>query len=202
MQDHTAKLGALIGSRICHDLISPIGAISNGLELIELSTAGRLPSPEMALISESCANARARIQLFRLAFGTAGADQTMPRREVTALFDALSDGWRLRISWEPPHDLPRRQVQLALLAILCCETAMPLGGDITVTAPDTGLLITAVAERIAIPDALADVLRGATDAEITPAQVQFPLLRDLAADLRHAITLDLKTSQMTISLLR
>ena len=59
----------LIGSRICHDLISPIGAINNGIELIEMGSTAS--TPEMTLISESVVNASARIRYFRIAFGAA-----------------------------------------------------------------------------------------------------------------------------------
>ena len=64
------NLASLIGSRICHDLISPIGAICNGLELMQLD--GRPISPEMTLISESVNHANARIRFLRVAFGMAG----------------------------------------------------------------------------------------------------------------------------------
>ena len=71
MQDKP-DLAALIGSRICHDLISPIGAIGNGVELMMMD--GTAKTPELALIAESVANANARIRYFRVAFGSAGAD--------------------------------------------------------------------------------------------------------------------------------
>ena len=66
MQDKP-DLAALIASRICHDLISPIGAIGNGVELLAMEPGGTLP--EMALISESVANANDRIRFFRICFG-------------------------------------------------------------------------------------------------------------------------------------
>ena len=72
MQDKP-DLAALIASRICHDLISPIGAIGNGVELLAMEPGG--PRPEMALISESVANANARIRFFRICFGQASSDQ-------------------------------------------------------------------------------------------------------------------------------
>ena len=62
-------LTALVGSRICHDLISPLGAIGNGLELLQLS--GLPQGPEWALIAESVENASARIRFFRIAYGAA-----------------------------------------------------------------------------------------------------------------------------------
>ena len=74
MIDNT-KLTALVASRICHDLISPIGAIGNGVELLTMESGGTL-RPEFALISESVANANARIRLFRIAFGAASVTPT------------------------------------------------------------------------------------------------------------------------------
>jgi histidine phosphotransferase ChpT len=60
----------IVASRICHDIISPIGAIHNGLELISMTASLDVKSPEMALIHDSCQDARAHIEFFRVAFGT------------------------------------------------------------------------------------------------------------------------------------
>lgn len=64
---NTPDIAALVSARICHDLISPIGAIGNGVELLMLDKAAA--SPEMDLISESVTQASARIRFFRLAYG-------------------------------------------------------------------------------------------------------------------------------------
>jgi histidine phosphotransferase ChpT len=63
------EIAALIASRICHDLISPIGAIGNGMELMALSSGQEQSSPELDLISQSVENANARIRFFRIAYG-------------------------------------------------------------------------------------------------------------------------------------
>lgn len=76
-------LTALLGSRICHDLISPIGAIGNGLELLMMD--GSSTSPEMVLISESVAHADARIRFFRVAYGMAQADHRIGKAEVQSV---------------------------------------------------------------------------------------------------------------------
>ena len=81
-------LAALLGSRICHDLISPLGAIGNGVELMLLE--GGRHSPEMALISESVAHASARIRFFRVAFGTGSAEQRMGRPEVASILTDIT----------------------------------------------------------------------------------------------------------------
>ena len=82
MQDKP-DLAALIGSRICHDLISPIGAIGNGVELLMMDGAAQ--TPELALIAESVANANARIRFFRLAFGANAAHQKIARSEILSI---------------------------------------------------------------------------------------------------------------------
>jgi histidine phosphotransferase ChpT len=70
-------LCALIGSRLCHDLVSPVGAIGNGVELLSMEGAGA-PMPagaaELSLVRESVENAQARLRFFRIAFGDAAPD--------------------------------------------------------------------------------------------------------------------------------
>ena len=82
MPESEIEFAALIGSRICHDLISPIGAVNNGLEL--LSMTGVSPSPELALIGDSVDSASARIRFFRVAFGAA-ENQMIGPTEINAI---------------------------------------------------------------------------------------------------------------------
>ena len=90
MGRNDVSLAALISSRICHDLISPIGAINNGLELLRMSV--QRDGPEMDLIAQSVQNASARIRFFRVAYGAA-SDQPMGRAEVvTILRDITQEG--------------------------------------------------------------------------------------------------------------
>ena len=116
MDSRHVNLSALIGSRICHDLISPIGAINNGLELLGMS--GDQSGPEMDLIQESVGNASARIRYFRVAFGAAG-EQTMGRSEITSILGDVVSGARLDVAWGPMDAQPRSEVRLAFLALLC-----------------------------------------------------------------------------------
>ena len=131
MQDKP-DLAALIASRICHDLISPIGAIGNGVELLAMEQGG--PRPEMALISESVANANARIRFFRICFGQASSDQRISRSEVASILGDLSRGGRVSYGWTSPADLSRREVRLVFLLLQCLESALAYGGRVAVTA--------------------------------------------------------------------
>lgn len=170
-------LTALLGSRICHDLISPIGAIGNGLELLMMD--GSPGGPEMVLISESVANATARIRFFRIAFGMAQADQQIGRAEVQSVLADMTRGGRLGIDWVTGADLPRAEVKVAFLLIQCLESAMAYGGRITVRHADGRWQISGQADKLKINTELWEVLANPTAApEITPALVQFPLVAD------------------------
>ncbi|RUS63122.1 histidine phosphotransferase [Pseudorhodobacter sp. E13] len=172
MTDH-ADLAALLGSRICHDLISPIGAIGNGVELLMMEN--NTPSPELALIAESVAAANARIRFFRVAFGLSGGDQRIGRPELTKTLADTTQGGRISIDWQRPGDALRREAKLAFLAILCCESALAFGGRITITQEEAKWHIVAQAERLRIDADLWDSL-SKPGPELSPAQVHFALL--------------------------
>lgn len=174
-------LVALLGSRLCHDLISPLGAIGNGVELLAMSGTGM--SPELQLIAESVNAANAKLKFFRVAFGKAGADQRLGRPEIVALLDEMSRTGRLRLVWEAEGDHARAQVKLAFLAVLCLETALPFGGTVQISTDGTGgWRVAGEAQRTKPDPALWSVLEGAAH-EVPPAQVQFPLLAEAAAAL-------------------
>ena len=178
----TNDLATLVGSRICHDLISPIGAIGNGVELMSLTGSGD-SSAEMALIADSVQNASARIRFFRVAFGAAPAAQRFPRREVLKILSDIAAGGRISYDWRPDGDATRADVRACFLLFLCFETAMIHGGDITVTCDGDTWTLAAQAERFKFDDALWGTLTGGSAvASPSPAQVQFALLPQVMAE--------------------
>ncbi|NJS38855.1 MAG: histidine phosphotransferase [Rhodobacteraceae bacterium] len=187
MQDKP-DLAALIASRICHDLISPIGAIGNGVELLAMD--GGAQRPEMALISESVANANARIRFFRISFGAASGDQRIARSEVMSVLTDLTRGGRVSYAWTSVADLPRREVRLAFLLLQCVETALAYGGKVSITREDDGWTIQAEAPRLRVDPALWEVLtEPRPPAEIGAGQVHFALVpEELSRQGRRLVT--------------
>ena len=181
-------LAALIGSRICHDLVNPLSAVCNGVELLELS--GVAPSEEMSLIRDSLANATARIQLFRFAFGPA-SDALVAEAEMVKLLDTLSKGARHCFVWQA-GTVPRSDVRRMLLAMLCAETMTPLGGDVTITADQTGWTVAATGRRITISSDAEAVLNGDI-IDLPPAQVHFNVLAASAP-----VTFDYDDTSLTL----
>lgn len=206
MTPYTAKLASLIASRICHDLISPVGAISNGLELMALG-GGRDGGPELDLVTDSCENASARIRFFRIAFGAATDNALVSRQEVVSVLDRLSAAGRVVYDWVPGDDLPRREVQLALLALQCVETALPRGGEIRLEYQPGCWTLTGRSERIAPDPAVWDQMdRVATTPRpeddlpaVAPNQVQFLLLPLLARDLGRKPVIEQTRDQLVMT---
>lgn len=177
------NFGALIGSRICHDLISPVGAISNGLELMGL--AGTQSGPEMDLVANSAAHANARLRFFRVAFGLSSDAQNVTAHEIR---DILGNIYNSKVAclWQIDEPLPRRLVQAAFLALLCGEQAAPYGGVMTVNNSDDALVITVTGERLSPNEDHWLWLTGAGPGDLDnlpAAQVQFALLPYLLAEL-------------------
>lgn len=196
MGQSNINLAALIGSRICHDLISPIGAINNGLEL--LGMAGGTPGPEIDLIQESVGNASARIRFFRIAFGAAG-EQMMGRAEVISILDDLMEGGRLTVAWGPLDPQPRGEVRMAFLALQCLENAMPYGGRIEVSQEDNSWLLHGEADKLNIDEPLWNIL-ATKDApqDLRPAQVQFALLPILVDDAGRRMVTEMSETQVKL----
>ena len=190
-------LAALLGSRICHDLISPIGAIGNGVELLSLQ--GR-DGPEMALIAESVAHASARIRFFRLAYGASGADQRVAKGEVASILADMGRGGRLAFGWTSTGDLARRDVKLVFLLIQCLETVLPAGGRIAAVQDGERWTITAEGLRLKVDPALWAVLVDpAEGSEVGAAEVQFLLAAEELRRSRRRLTTDLGTAQVQLS---
>lgn len=175
------NLSSLVGSRICHDLVNPLGAIGNGLELLGMS--GVAESEEMSLVSDSVDNATAKVRFLRVAFGDASADQMISRSEILGILGAIAQGGRLSYSWNVPQDSSRRDVRVAFLAMMCLETALPLGGDIEVSWNNGDWTLRAQHDRLNLDPALwVPLSKGECPDGLIPAQVQFGLLPDMTAE--------------------
>lgn len=186
-------LAALVTSRLCHDLVSPLGAIGNGLELLQMSGefAGITKSPEMALILDSVDAARARLRWFRVAFGHAAHDQRLSLGELSALLADVEKGGRLKIRLEAEGDLPRTEARLILLALMCLETALPWGGDILICRGATGWRLVAQSTRVKKDASLwasLDRPQVASTPEPIPSEVHFALLAAFSGQEQRALT--------------
>ena len=178
---------SLIGSRICHDLISPLGAISNGLELLSMS--GIEASPELALINESIENANSKIRFFRVAYGKAATQALLSMSEIKEILGDYFKGSRVSLTWQVKTAVPRVDVKMVFLAIQCLQTALPYGGQIVVRQKDGRWILTVAAEKLKADPGLWCLVDGQrATGEVGAHEVQFAMLALLAeargSDLR------------------
>lgn len=197
LQLDALDLGALIGSRICHDLVSPIGAIGNGVEL--LSMTGGVAAPELALISESVENANARIKFFRIAFGQSSEAQMIGRNEVQGILTDMYRGSRLKVNWPNGTDCSRREVQVAFLLLQCLETSMPYGGQIQVTRTDSNWRLQGDAEKMKQEPEVWAALGGDRTVNITANQVHFALVPASLARMGRKLIVDRSETRIVLS---
>lgn len=189
-------IAALVGSRICHDLISPIGAIGNGVELLSLTDGDT--GAEMDLINESVMNASARIRYFRIAFGAASADQLVGRSEILSILSANARGGRFNYIWQVDDDQPRGYVRAAFLLLQAMETALPLGGDIQIAKDGGRWVMRANGQRLVVDEPLWETLTNPKHAyQHSAAQVQFALLPEVLGNLQRRFSYTATPSGLT-----
>lgn len=185
--DSHNDIAALIGSRICHDLVNPVGAIGNGVELLGMPGSG---PEELALIADSVALAQARIALFRLAFGAATPEARIKGGEVATILAAPETGGKTRIACTLPDELPRPEAKLAALLVMCCQSAMPRGGQIALQAAQGNWQIEATATRLqADTPPWQALVAGHAMPRLTAAQVHFALVGPLLAETGRQLRL-------------
>lgn len=197
MPHHTDKIAALIGSRICHDLISPIGAIGNGLELLKL--VADTDGPEMQLLQDSARGATAKIRQFRLAFGQASDPQTIGKTELSTLLSDLYAQGRITLTHAQTDDIPRTRAKAIMLAVMCAEQALPFGGQLAVTVTPDRCKVCAESERLAADQPLWSMLQSSTPSvDAGPDAIEFLILLHHMADMNLSFNVQLTDTKVII----
>lgn len=128
------ELAAYLCSRVCHDVISPVGAITNGLELLDDDSDEQMRGFAMDLIKKSASQASAKLQFARLAFGAAGsAGAEIDLADAQNVAQGFLAGSKAQLTWNAPRVvMPKNRVKLLLNLLLTAQQAIPRGGSIDV----------------------------------------------------------------------
>lgn len=180
-------LAALISSRLCHDVISPVGAIVNGLEVLEEEDDPQMREFAIDLVKKSARQASARLQFARLAFGAAGsagaAIDVADAENVARGFVADS---KVELAWSAPRVLlPKNQVKLLLNLLTIATTTIPRGGkvDVTVTGSgeDTLFVLACEGTNARVPAHVVELIAGQAPEDRVDAHVIQPYYAGLVA---------------------
>lgn len=161
-----AMLSALLCARICHDLISPVGALGAALEVFDDEDNMDMRDDAMELIRTSSKQASGKLQYLRLAFGAGGsAPGIIAISEIKSLVDGMYGDSKATIIWKTQLDgLPKDSARLLLNLIMLAVQAIPRGGDLTIEATDQAgmvrMTLTSAGPRARLADAVAVTLSG------------------------------------------
>lgn len=188
MKSH--EFASLLCSRLCHDLLSPVGALNNGIELLADEHDPEMRARCLDLLAESARASANKLKFFRLAFGAAGGfADVVDTREAKAAIDGLFGGdGRIKLGWmvEEPT-MSKAALKVLLNVALIAGDALVRGGSLDVGAEkhEQGLDIVVRAEgnRIVLDPELKQTLIGATsEDEVAP--------RAAAAWLAHLLVVE------------
>jgi histidine phosphotransferase ChpT len=155
-------LAALLCSRVCHDLISPVGAIVNGLEVLEEDKDEETKTFALELIKKSARAASAKLQFCRLAFGAAGSvGAQIELGDAEKASRGLIEDGKTTIVWNLPRELvAKNRAKLLLNMLMVAVGTIPRGGTLTVDPAGTGFQVTAVGLNARVTQATAELLSG------------------------------------------
>lgn len=179
---------SLLCSRLCHDLVSPVGALTNGVELLHDETDASMREQCMQLLADSARQTANRLKFFRLAFGAAGGfDSLVDMREVQAALEGLFPVEKIKLQWQVSvPSMPKIQVKVFMNMALLAGEALLRGGVLTVAAERLAdgayeLGVHAEGPRTLLPEDLRKALLGDidpqdVDARTAPAYLIYRLI--------------------------
>lgn len=180
---------ALLCSRLCHDLLSPVGALNNGLELLADEKDPALREQCMDLLADSARTTAGKLKFFRLAFGSGGGfGEEIGQHEIRAALEGMfPEGGRLRIHWLiDGTGLPKPAAKLLLNIALMVGESLPRGGELTIGSELRGGLIEIVVrgegpKLTFAPELRASFARGGGDEGVTTRTATSYLIQTLVA---------------------
>lgn len=169
-------LAALLCSRVCHDVISPVGAITNGLELLEVEDDEAMRALAMELVRKSAKQASAKLKFCRIAFGAAGsAGAIIDMGEAGDVAKAFVGEEKIKLDWQVPREnRPKQQVKLLLNMMLIAMGCIPRGGVVKAEVVEGGFAVRATGEGAKIFEKTDQVLKGAVQLEEIDARLIQP----------------------------
>ena len=167
-------LAALLCSRLCHDMLSPVGALSNGLELLADETDPAMRENVVELLEQSAKISTDKLRFFRLAFGAAGGfGEAVPVEEAQEVIAALaSDAKKVELNWAiQSSSLPKPAVKVMLNLAQIALEALVRGGTLDIGAElrdgNVEIVARAAAEKIAFDEVIGRALHG----ELSPDEI-------------------------------
>jgi histidine phosphotransferase ChpT len=200
---NAVDLASLLCSRLCHDLMSPVGALNNGIELLADETDPDMREKCLALLADSAEASANKLKFFRLAFGAAGGfGEEIDTHEAQAALEGLFGDGKIELGWVVSDDkLPKGAVKLLLNLALLAGDALVRGGRLDVGAENRDgqieIAVRGEGPRILLDPVLRETLAtGGSEGTVEPRAAGAWLAHALAAEAGGSIQLSDPSSEV------
>jgi histidine phosphotransferase ChpT len=196
---------ALLVSRVCHDLVSPIGAVVNGLEVLEDERDPGMRADAMKLVTSSADRAAARLQFARIAFGAAGSSGAqLDLTEVGRMVRGLFNGSKVELDWQAaPLNWPKDWAKLLMNAALLAADSLPRGGRVVVTttadATAPGFTVRATGQGARMLEEVEKAARGEPKGLLDGRSIQPYLAHKLSRVLNAGLTITARDNEVELA---
>ncbi len=162
--DLPVRVVELLCSRICHDLVSPVAAISNGVELLTEMGAGGL-NDALGLLGHSARQASVRLQAFRLCYGAGGSEALVTGKMIYEAFNQYIESDKVKLEWDlmnavPDEDLNPGFFKILFNAMLFARECLIRGGTVSVKKEGMRMIVSANGETVTVREGMAAALAG------------------------------------------
>jgi len=180
-------LASILCSRLCHDLVNPVGAVNNGIEILVDEDDPDMQQQVLSLLELSTRQVSNRLQFFRLAFGAAsGMQQTLPVNDIRSAAEAFFADGKVALDWQPQvSELTKDGAKVLLNLVLVAGESLIRGGSVTVQASSNGdgvvLVVKAEGQRVLLADGVHEALSGGADVKaLSPKAAPAFLAREIS----------------------
>lgn len=199
------EFAALLVSRVCHDLVSPVGAVMNGLEVLEDERDAAMRADAMRLVASSAEQAAARLQFARIAFGAAGsAGAELDLNEIGRMVCGLLKGGKVEVDWAAASlNWPKDWAKLLMNATLLAADSLPRGGKVRVEtnadAAAPGFRIRATGQGARVLEEVEKAVRGEPNGAVDSRSIQPYLTHKIARALNAGLTLSTRDNEIEVA---
>ena len=204
---NSVDLASLLCSRLCHDLMSPVGALNNGLELLADEQDPDMRERCMELLAESARTTANKLKFFRLAFGAGGGfGEAIDTGEAKSALEGLLSTSKVELGWMSAQDkLSKGATKLLLNLALIAGDSLVRGGRLDVGVESGGgveggteIVIRAEGPRIALDPVIQDVLLTGSEGPIEPRSAGAWLAQSLAAEVGGTVQLSRPSDEVLV----
>ena len=198
------EFAAHMCSRLCHDLISPVGAIANGLEILSEETDPDMRAQVIDLLSQSVQVTTAKLRFFRMAFGAPGGlGGTMDAREVEAAVQDFMEAGKTRLVWGiTSGSLPKVHIKFLLIAAMIAADSLVRGGEVSLSGdPESGYTLSATGPKVVIDREIKTILTaGANQNHMVSRYAPYVLMMSVLQEAGVGLTLNLDAASLSLAL--